>query len=125
MDPISDLLTTIQNTSRVGRQRTKISHSKVKEAICKILADNSIIAKFEIKEENKVKRIEITLNPGKKIQHLRRVSKPGRRVYIQAKNIRVPLSGFGYLIISTPKGMVESRMAKKLGVGGEVICEVW
>jgi len=125
MDPISDLLTTIRNSSKVGNQRTGIAYSKVLEAICKILAANSIINNYEIKEENSQKKIEIILNQNRKIQHLRRISKPGRRIYVQAKNIHAPLSGLGFMIISTPRGMLESRMAKKLGIGGEVICEMW
>ena len=125
MDPIADLLTTIRNSSAAGKSQAEISYSKLKEEICKILAERSIITRYSIDDSDPFKKIIIQFKNNSNIRHLNRISKPGRRVYIKAKNIRVPLSGLGYMIISTPKGVVESREAKKLGLGGEVICEIW
>ena len=124
MDPISEMLTTIRNCQAAHRSVADVPYSKVKESICKILSEKRIIESYQIDDKNDRKIIQVLLFP-KTINHLRRISKPGRRVYVKAKNIKIPLSGLGYMIISTPKGLVESREAKKLGLGGEAICEVW
>ena len=124
MDPIAEMLTTIRNCQATRKEKAEVSYSKVKEAICKILFEKQIINGYKVNEPENQKVINISLSKSS-ICHLRRISKPGRRVYIKAKDIRFPLSGLGYLIISTPRGMVESREARKLGLGGEVICEVW
>ncbi len=124
MDPISEMLTTIRNCQAARRLAAKVSYSKIKESICIILAEKRIIEGYKVDDSSGRKIIQILLYQ-EKVNHLRRVSKPGRRIYIKAKNIRVPLSGLGYMIISTPQGLIESREAKKLGLGGEIICEVW
>ena len=124
MDPIAEMLTTIRNCQAARKEKAEVSYSKVKEAICKILRDIQIISEFDVKEQENRKVLCISVAKSG-IRHLKRISKPGRRVYIKSKDIRSPLSGSGYLIISTPRGMVEGREAKKLGLGGEVICEVW
>lgn len=124
MDPISEMLTSIRNGQMARKDNAVVCYSKVKEAICKILLSKKIISGYKVTEEEKRKVIDISLNMAN-IRHLRRISKPGRRVYIKAKDIKIPLSGLGYTVISTPRGVIEGREARKLGLGGEVICEVW
>ncbi|MCX6812644.1 MAG: 30S ribosomal protein S8 [Candidatus Berkelbacteria bacterium] len=124
MDPISEMLTTIRNGQSAGRQSAEVSYSRVKEAILKIFAELHFIAGFEVKEIEKRKILAINFAE-KRIENIKRISKPGRRKYIKAKDIRTPLTGLGYMIISTPRGLMESRQARKLGLGGEVICEIW
>ena len=125
MDPIADLLSTIKNSMAAQKDRAQVGYSKIKEEICKILSQKAIINHFEIKKDNSRQVIVVYLKNDRKIYHLRRISKPGRRGYVKSHDIKAPLSGLGFLIISTPKGVVESREAKKLGLGGEIICEVW
>ena len=125
MDPIADLVSTIKNCQAVRKNRAEVGYSKIKEGICRILSRNAIIDHFEIKKDNGRQVIVVYLKDDQRIYHLRRISKPGRRVYVKSRDIKTPLSGLGFLIISTPRGIVESREAKKLGLGGEIICEVW
>lgn len=124
MDPIAEMLVTIKNCQAARKETAIVCYSKIKEAICKILVSKQIISGFQVSEKENRKVINILLT-GANIRHLKRISKPGRRVYIKAKKIRIPLSGLGYMLISTPSGVIESREARKLGLGGEVICEVW
>lgn len=124
MDPISEMLTTIRNCQATRKSVTHVCYSKVKEAVCQILAEKRIVPGFKVEEIDGKKNILILLE-NVNIRHIKRISKPGRRVYVKAKDIRVPLSGLGNMIISTPRGVVECREAKKLGLGGEIICEIW
>lgn len=124
MDPIAEMLTTIRNCQAARKESAEVCYSKVKEAICKIFLEKQIISGYKVEDPVSGKIINISL-AGANIRHLKRISKPGRRVYTKAKDIRIPLSGLGYLIISTPRGVVESREARKLGLGGEIICEIW
>jgi small subunit ribosomal protein S8 len=125
MDPIADLLSTIKNAMAARKEHVSVRYSKIKAEICGILKLKSIISDFEIREEGTHKYIDITVDITGTNLHLKRISKPGRRVYLKAKEIKAPLSGLGFLIVSTPKGIVTGAQAKKFGFGGEVICEVW
>lgn len=125
MDPIADLLTTIRNNMAIGKSEARFSYSKLKTSLLEILAKRSIVKSFKVETENSRKFIVCQLETGRKPYHLRRISKPGQRIYLKSKDIRSPLSGLGFLVVSTPKGLLTGSEARKIGVGGEVICEVW
>lgn len=125
MDQIADLLTRIKNTSMAGRYEINISHSKVKEAILTILKNEGFITTIEMKEEEGKKSIIAVISQSKTPTHLKQLSKPGRRVYVKNQEIPTPLRGLGTVIVSTSTGIVTGKIAKKSGLGGELICEVW
>jgi len=125
MDQIADLLTRIKNTSMAGRYEINISHSKVKEAILTILKNEGFITTIEMKEEEGKKSIIAVISQSKTPSHLKQLSKPGRRVYVKNQEIPAPLRGLGTVIVSTSTGIVTGKIAKKSGLGGELICEVW
>ncbi|MEI8061551.1 MAG: 30S ribosomal protein S8 [Candidatus Berkelbacteria bacterium] len=125
MDPIADMLTTIRNNMAVGNDQAIIPHSKLKVAILELLAKKQIIDGLEITTEGSRKLISIAVKRRNIPYHMKRISTPGRRVFVKAKDIKAPLSGLGFVIVSTPKGVLTGAEAKKTGVGGELICEVW
>ncbi|MBC8389492.1 MAG: 30S ribosomal protein S8 [Actinobacteria bacterium] len=129
-DPIADMLTRIRNAINVKMDSVKIPSSKMKVEIARILHEEGFIGSYEvIKEESINDIIEIRLKYDSEktpmITGLKRVSKPGLRVYAERKNMPQVLGGFGSAILSTSKGVLTGEKAKKLGVGGEVICYVW
>lgn len=128
-DPISDLLTRIRNASSARHDTVSVPASKVKEAIVKLLKEAGYIVSYVIEEKKPQNEIKIFLKYDAKrksvIHELKRVSKPGRRIYRGSKEIRPHLSGLGLRIISTPKGIVTDTEARKSNLGGEILCEVW
>ena len=133
-DPIADFLTRIRNAIMAGNQSVSIPSSKIKVALAKILVDEGFIDGFEpVSVEGKpqdVLRIQLKYvgerrNRKPVITGLRRVSKPGRRVYVGRGKIPWVQSGLGIAILTTPKGVLTGVRARQLGVGGEVLCEVW
>ncbi|MFN3603978.1 MAG: 30S ribosomal protein S8 [Leptonema sp. (in: bacteria)] len=127
-DPIADMITKIRNAQRVNIETIKVQYSRIKENILSILKDEHFISKYEIIEENNKKFIIVYLKYNNKrpvITHIRRISKPSRRIYIKANEIKPVLNNRGISIVSTSKGIMIGRKAKKLGVGGEVLIEVW
>jgi len=133
-DPIADFLTRIRNAVMAGNQNVSVPTSTIKVALAKILVEEGFIAGFEpIPVEGKpqaVLRIQLKYvgerrNRKPVISGLRRVSKPGRRVYVGRGEIPWVQSGLGIAILTTPKGVVTGVRARQLGVGGEVLCEVW
>ncbi len=127
-DPIADMLIRIKNAQAVLHPSVEIPYSNLKYKLANILLENNFIKAVE-KRQNKIKKaIKIVLKYENKepvIKELRRVSKPGRRIYIQAKSIRSPRSGRGIVIVSTPNGLMNGQEARKRKLGGEVICELW
>ena len=128
-DPIADMLTRIRNANTAKHDTVDVPASKMKLAIANILVDEGYIAKYDLVEDGAFKTIHITLKYGadkneKVISGLKRISKPGLRVYA-TEDIRKVLGGLGTAIISTNKGVVTDKEARKLGVGGEVLCFVW
>lgn len=130
-DPIADMLTRIRNASRARHQKVVVPWSRMKESIVKILIDEGYL-----KEQKKVKaavgggeEIVIQLKFDREnrpiISGLKRVSAPGRRVYVGARSLTPVRKGLGINILSTPKGILVDREAQKARVGGEVICSVW
>ncbi len=129
IDPIGDLLTRIRNAYTARIIEVKAPYSKLKADIAKILKKNKYITDFEIVDEwgNK-KSIKLTLNnvrTTKYVPNLVRISKPGQRIYVQAKDIRKSRNGQGIYIVSTPKGVITWYEARSLNVGGELLCEVY
>ena len=128
-DPIADMLTRIRNANTAKHDTVDVPASKMKLAIANILVDEGYIAKYDLVEDGAFKTIHITLKYGadkneKVISGLKRISKPGLRVYANTEDIPKVLGGLGTAIISTNKGVVTDKEARKLGVGGEVLCFV-
>lgn len=128
-DLISDGLTRIRNASMRRLDTTKLLHSNVVEATLKILADKGYIESYNVVEEGNKKFINVVLKYDERgrsvINELKRVSKPGRRVYQGKDEIKRFKNGYGTIIVSTSKGVLSNDEAHKIGVGGEVLCIVW
>ena len=129
-DPIADMLTRIRNANTAKHDSVDVPASKMKIAIANILLDEGYIAKYDLVEDGNFQTIHITLKYGadkneKVISGLKRISKPGLRVYASTEELPRVLGGLGTAIISTNKGVVTDKEARKLGVGGEVLCYVW
>ena len=128
-DPVADLLTRIRNAVRSHHVKVDVPSSKLKLEIVRILADEGYVGGYKVNEEDGRPYLKVQLKYGPNdqpvISNLRRVSQPGCRVYIGRKDIRPVLGGLGISILSTPRGVMTGRNARKLGVGGEVLCEVW
>jgi len=129
MDPVSDLLTRIRNAHLAKHDRVDVPTSKLKAEICRILMEEGFIRNFRQEAGKPSGRLRIFLEYGDDgspaITHLQRVSKPGRRVYRGAGQIRPVLGGRGIGVVSTNRGLLSDRQAREQSVGGEVLCEVW
>ena len=127
-DPIADMLTRLRNGNTARHTDVKVPFSKIKESIANILKNEGYIAGYEIKEEGNIRDIVITLkymDGDAVIKGLKRISKPGRRVYTSVENLPKVLGGLGIAIVSTPKGVITDKECRKHSVGGEVLCYVW
>ena len=129
-DPIADMLTRIRNANTAKHDTVDIPASKIKVAIAGILVDEGFIEKYDIVEDGKIKTIHVTLKYGadkneKVITGIKRISKPGLRVYASSENVPKVFGGLGTAIISTNQGVITDKAARKLGVGGEVLCYIW
>ena len=129
-DPIADMLTRIRNANTAKHDTVDVPASKIKTEIARILLDEGYIKAYEIVEDGVVKTIKITLKYGadknqKVISGLKRISKPGLRVYAVVENMPKVLGGLGIAIISTNKGIVTDKEARAMNVGGEVLAFVW
>jgi small subunit ribosomal protein S8 len=128
-DPIADLLTRIRNGARAKHPRVDIPASKLKVEIARILKDEGYLANFKLVEEKgkKTLRVFLRYTPDRRsvITDLKRISRPGSRRYTGKAGIRQVVGGMGISILSTPRGLMTGQEARKEGVGGEVLCEVW
>ena len=131
-DPIADMLTRVRNAIMVGHRYAVVPGSKMKLAIAKILRDEGFIENYNVTKDRPQPMIRIWLKyAGDKkdrrsvITGLKRVSKPGRRVYAGKKEIPWVLSGMGIAVLSTSRGIMTGKKARRLGVGGEVLCHIW
>jgi small subunit ribosomal protein S8 len=128
-DPIADMLTRIRNASKAKHEKVDIPSSKLKIEIAKILKDEGFVKNVKLVKDRRQGLIRVYLKYSDDeipvIQGLKRISKPGRRVYAGNDNIPKVLAGLGTAILSTPKGIQTGKQAKKDNVGGEVICHVW
>ncbi len=126
-DPIADMLTRIRNAQLAGKTAVVMPSSKQKEAICQVLADEGYINGFELSSEAGKPALTIQLKYFEGmpvIEELRRVSKPGRRIYLGKDELPKVRGGLGIAIVSTSKGVMTDKSARKQGFGGEVICVV-
>ena len=128
-DPVADFLTRIRNSIRARHQKLDIPASKLKAEIARILKDEGYIANYKATEENgqRILRVYLKYGPNNEaaIRDLQRVSRPGCRVYVGRDEIRRVQGGLGISIMTTPKGIMTGRQARREGVGGEILCEVW
>jgi len=126
-DPISDLLTRVRNASLARLTRVAVPSSKLKLEVLRILKEEGYISDYSISDKyHGVIKIYLKYNNGKSvISEIKRVSKPGRRLYSHVDRFPKALNGYGVTIISTSKGVMSDKSAEKLGVGGEVLCQVW
>ena len=128
-DPIADLLTRIRNASQAKHATVDIPASNMKKAIAQILVDEGYVKSYTVKEDDKQGVITITLkytdNMQPVITGLRRISKPGLRIYTSCEDMPKVMKGIGTAIVSTPKGLLTDRKARKENVGGEVLAFIW
>lgn len=133
-DPIADMLTRLRNAMMAGQTLVAMPSSKMRTSIAKILKEEGYIANFDVvdgeRPGHKVMRIRLKYVGERRdrrpvITGLERVSKPGRRVYTGKTDIPWVLSGLGIAILSTPKGVMTGQRARRLGIGGEVLCKIW
>jgi small subunit ribosomal protein S8 len=131
-DPVGDMLTRIRNSLMAGKASVEVPNSKLKVEIARILKDEGFIEDYTVGDESPASIIHITLKYyGSRrerkpvITHLERISKPGRRIYRQKRDLPRVMSGIGIAIVTTPKGVMTAQQARRQGVGGEVLCYVW
>jgi small subunit ribosomal protein S8 len=128
-DPIADMLTRIRNAQRARHARVEMPSSRMKVEIAKILKEEGYLASYKVAEEGRRKLLRITLRYGgdgsPAISRLTRVSRPGRRVYTPHASVPQVLGGIGHAILTTPKGLMTGRKARKAQIGGEVLLEVY
>lgn len=127
-DPIADMLTRIRNAVAVKKPTVVLPFSKLKFTIAQLLEAEQYIDKAEKIANGKFDEIKIVLkytNHGPAIRHIRRLSKPGQRVYVSSVEIPRVLNNYGLAILSTPKGVMTSREASRQRIGGELMCEIW
>ena len=127
-DPIADILNQIRNAQILSHLEVRVPFSKLKYEIVKILEREKFVEKISKvgKKTRKIIKINLKYENGKPaISGLKRISKPGQRTYVPVKKIKQVVGGYGIAIISTPKGLMTGKEARKQKVGGEVICEVW
>lgn len=128
-DPIADMLTRIRNANMVGHKTVEMPSSKLKVELAKLLKDEGYISDYSTRQDGKFTFLNIELKYDEKnnpvIANLRRVSRPGLRNYCKAKNLPQVFGGLGVAVISTSKGLMSDRHARKENLGGEVICYIW
>lgn len=123
-DPISDLLIRIKNAYKAEKNIVVLPGSKQKKAILKILAEKNYINEFIPVKSDSFEELKITLNPKIREINVKKISKPGQRIYVKSKDIKRVMNNLGISIISTPKGIMTGAEARKQKLGGEMICEV-
>ena len=125
-DPIADLLTRIRNAVKANQNNTVIPYSKHKIALLEVMKKHNFVNDFKVVKNSKsFDEIEVKFNSDLNELNLKRISKPGQRIYIKKEDIRPVLHGYGIAIISTPRGVMTGDEAFKAGVGGEYVCELW
>jgi small subunit ribosomal protein S8 len=128
-DPVADFLTRVRNAIRAKQQKVDVPASKLKTEMARILKEEGYISNFKATEENGQKLLRVYLKYSNSneaaISNLERISKPGCRVYVGRTEIPRVLGGLGINILTTPRGVMTGRDARKQGVGGEILCQVW
>jgi len=127
-DPIADMLTRIRNGIHARHERVEMPSSKLKVEIARILKEEGYINNFKVSEEGKKKTLRVMLrygnDGGSVISTIERISRPGRRVYVERDLVPRILGGLGVSILTTPKGVMTGKSARKAGLGGEVLCNI-
>lgn len=130
-DPVADMLTGIRNALKAEHPKVDLPASRLKAEIARVLKEEGFIAAYKVIEEKgskgKVLRIYLKYDKGKRspVTGLRKVSRPGRRIYRQARELRPVYGGLGINILTTSRGIMTGRRARREGLGGEILCEVW
>lgn len=127
-DPIADMLTRIRNAAAVKKAEVVLPYSKLKFNIAKILEKENYLSKVEKIKTGKFDELRIELkytSHGPAIRHIKRISKPGQRIYSAGKELPRVLNGYGLAILSTSKGIMTNKEAKSQNIGGELVCEIW
>ncbi len=128
-DPIADMLTRVRNATMARHHAVDVPYSRIKENIAGILRNEGFIRGYEITGHGKKTMLRVDLkyvdNKEPVLTHLRRISKPGLRIYSSHRDLPRVLGGMGILILSTPRGIITNRQARREKVGGEVLCEIW
>ena len=124
-DPISDLLTRLRNATKAQKSVVAIDHSKMKEHILEVMKNKKFIDDFVVEEEGPHKILKVKLSEKHPNLHVKRISKPGQRIYIKTDELKQVKSGLGITILSTPKGVMSNLEARKQHLGGEMLCEVY
>jgi len=128
-DPIADMLTRIRNANAVGHERVAMPTSKMKVGIAKILVAEGFIDRFDVSDEGHRSQLELVLRYGERrrpvIEGIKRISRPGHRVYRGSREIPRVQGGLGVAVVSTSQGLLPDREARKRRLGGEIVCEVW
>ena len=125
VDSIADMLNRIRNSQAVSHPTVSFPFSKLKYEIAMILKKEGFVREVEKKGKKQKKTLEISLKYPPVISNLKRISKPGRRIYVPAKQIKRVQAGYGIAIISTSKGLMTNKEARKRKLGGEILCEIW
>jgi small subunit ribosomal protein S8 len=127
-DPIADMLTRIRNAIAINAGSVSLPHSKIKETVARILADNKFIESVDVTEDAGRKTLVITINnadESARISHIKRLSRPGRRTYVKTTAVPTVRRGRGLVVVSTSAGIMTGEQAKAKNLGGELICEVY
>ena len=128
-DPIADMLTRIRNAVAVGHETVSMPSSKIKVGIARILVDEGFIDRFDVKENGTLNELELVLRYGNRRQPaiggIKRISKPGHRIYRGAGELPRVQGGLGVAVVSTSQGLLADREARRRRLGGEIVCEVW
>jgi small subunit ribosomal protein S8 len=127
-DPIADMLTRIRNAVLVRKHEVTLPHSKIKESVARLLAESNFIDGVEVKQDGVGKLLTVKINgedSNARITEIVRVSKPGRRYYVNSKEIPTVKRGRGVVIVSTSKGLMTGDQARQASIGGELICKVY
>ncbi|HUK30256.1 MAG TPA: 30S ribosomal protein S8 [Candidatus Acidoferrum sp.] len=129
-DPISDLLTRIRNAAQARHSRVDIPASKLKTEIARILKEEGYIQTYKLVDESKTRKtlrvfLKYTSDRRSAITNMRRISRPGKRTYAGADKIKSVIGGLGTTILTTPRGVMTGRAARRARVGGEILCEIW
>lgn len=127
-DPIADMLIRIKNAHMAGHREVVMPHSKMKQAIAQVLEENKYVERVEVIEkapQNEIKLVLRYVGSLPAITEVKRISKPGRRLYASVNEIPEALGGYGITIVSTNKGVVTGQVARQNNVGGEILCQIW
>ncbi|MBL4695026.1 30S ribosomal protein S8 [Candidatus Gracilibacteria bacterium] len=124
-DPIADLLTRIRNAGKAQHDVVRAPYSTIKEAILKVMKKMKFIEAYKVEGEGIAKEVVITLKEDRTQMTIKRISKPGQRIYVKKDQLRVIKSGLGITILSTSKGIMTNLDAHREGIGGELLCEIY